>query len=159
MIRDRALLTWVAESSKAFSNSFQFACYESASREEKLKVGKLSPEEISKRGQAWFSQNIDLFGITEHFEESIMWFALHLGLPSVPVWTTDKRNVNRPKWKTIDQGDLDSIAEFVQYDVEFYQEKEKEFLACTRDWRGDSLIARYIEACDQPRLEQAGYGA
>lgn len=155
----RELKQWVAHGGRAYTTIFQFACYESPGVDTKKHIMTLSPERMYEMGRAWFSYNMDSFGITELFEESAMLFASQLGLSSIPAWNADKRNKQRPRWELVDEGIKQYIADLISYDVEFYKERRREFEILIREWGQADRLKAYRDACLNARHEQEAYGA
>lgn len=159
VIRGRNILQWAEESGKSHSQIFQFACHSDTRPQLKHEVNKMSNEEIFKIAHCWFEKNVHAYGITEHFEESIMWLASHLGLKSVPLWKTDKRNVNRPLWDQLDDNIISSLEDLFSHDIAFYQSMKNQFLTQTEALSKYPMLLDYKNQCLPQRIEQDSYGA
>lgn len=156
-INNRDLLTWAKESGHTFTNTFQFACFDGIKQKER--IAQLPLSEMIDMSREWFKNNIQVFGITEYFEESIFWFASHLKLSKVVMWKADKRNVCRPKWDLFKKSTFLELQNIIDYDVEFYEHMKNKFLLDVVKLKEYSSFKNYINSSEKIRQDQHEYGA
>jgi acetyltransferase-like isoleucine patch superfamily enzyme len=158
-VGDRSLIQWARVSGHSYSLSFQFACHDGASDHFKTKVKALPKETMAAKGRKWFDSRIAAFGVSECFEESVMWLASALGIRQVPIWQPDTRNETRPKWDLVDPQVHQELNLILDYDIEFYNDMKVRFLDQTKLLRSKSVVQKYVDSCANSRVEQAQYGA
>ena len=87
----------------------------------------LTPKEMFERSLENIQRYVYFAGISELFEETIFVVAHICGLPNVPAWKRDERNVDRPMTWTLGQDMIDLVHNVYRYDFELYDWVKRRF--------------------------------
>lgn len=107
----------------------------------------LSPREIRYLAMNSLDSGVYLYGIAEHFEESLFLYAHLLGLPRLTRWRRDIRNKGRPDLSEIPQVDMDAIYEVFEEEILFYGWALERFFAKIASVDFGPELEQYKKAC------------
>ena len=101
------------------------------------------PKAILEKAQDHLLNKIDVFGITERYDESILLFRRRLGWSRPPFYIISLSNKERPTLEELSSKELEAVKERNQLDMELYQFAKRHF--------EDALEAEFSNLSDKIR--------
>mgnify|MGYP006291256665 CR=1 FL=1 len=119
-----------------------------------------NPSEALRRAKSNLKNEVAVFGLTEHFDESLLLFRRTLGWTRPPVYVSSNVNRKRPTVEELPSATVDAIREENELDLELYRfaneqfqfTLEKEYPEIERDRERFDQLNRVVDIVGPPAL-------
>jgi hypothetical protein len=119
-----------------------------------------NPSEAIRRAKSNLENEFAAFGITEHFDESLLLFRRTLGWTRLPVYVSSNVNRERPSVEELPESTVDAVREENELDLELYRfaneqfqsTLQKEYPEIERDRERFDRMNRLVDVVGPPAL-------